>query len=364
MKIALVCTTTFTCPPEKYGGEIYVHWLCNALCDLGHEVVLFAAYGSTKPRRGKLIPLRLAIPGDWRHMLDTEDDIIKYHTDELRNVDVVHDFSHNDQIGKWCKENNVPHCNTLWGISYMGTCLTGHFVRDNVVTWSRIHREIGLWTPEQLASSPYGQWHPYSESILPTTKVVLGGVDTAQYHMDLSVDREDWFLFLARAHPSKGVDTVLEIARRNPDMEIKMAGSYSGLHKSDGDMYKTMAEELPNIEIIGDVDADKKLELYQRCKAFLFPVQYAEAFGIVVCEAMSTGAPLIVSDRGSMPELIENGVNGFICTDIEHYENAMRTIKYIDPVTVRRYCLDNFSMRRVAFDYLRVYKATINGEKW
>lgn len=364
MKIALVCTTTFTCPPEKYGGEIYVHWLCNALCDLGHEVTLFASYGSIKPKNGKLIPLRLAIPGDWVHMLDTEEDIIKYHTDELRSVDVVHDFSHNCQIGKWCNENNIPHCNTLWGISYIGSSLQGHFNRTNVVTWSKIHKDIGLWTKEQLEASVYGQWHPFSENINKTTKVVMGGVDTAKYFMDLSVEREDFLLFLARAHPSKGLDTVIEIAKRNPDTKIIMAGSYSGLHKADGDMYKSIINKLDNITVIEDVGADEKLKLYQRCKAFLFPVQYAEAFGLVVTEAMSTGAPLIVSDRGSMPELVENGVNGFVCNDIEHYENAIRMINYIDPITVRQYCLGNFTMKRVATDYIRVYESAIKGEKW
>ncbi|MCK5385624.1 MAG: glycosyltransferase [Gammaproteobacteria bacterium] len=364
MKITIVSTTTFSTPPEKYGGEVYVHWLCEALAKLGHHVTLIASYGSKRPTYGKLIQLRRTVPGDWMHMLDTEEDVIRYHAHVLRDSDIVHDFSHNGRITQWCIVNGIPTCNTLWGITYIGNSIYGPFRRNNVVTWSNIHKEIGLWTPDKLANSPYGEWHPFSTNVNSTTKVVVGGVDTDAYFHDPSVEREDWFLFLARAHPSKGVEIVLDIARRNPHVQIKMAGSYSGLHKQAGDMYKEAADSLDNIEIIEDVGTKEKLELYQKCKAFLFPVQYVEAFGIVVTEAMATGAPLIVSDRGSMPELVEHSVNGFICGDVQHYENAMKTIEYINPDTVREHCVNNFSMQRVAEDYIEVYKCAINGEMW
>ena len=65
-----------------------------------------------------------------------------------------------------------------------------------------------------------------------------------------------------------------------------------------------------------------------------------------------------------MPELVEHSVNGFICGDVQHYENAMKTIEYINPDTVREHCVNNFSMQRVAEDYIEVYKCAINGEMW
>jgi glycosyltransferase involved in cell wall biosynthesis len=364
MKISLISTTTFPTPPADYGGEIYVSWLCEALCKLGHEVTLFATYDSMIPRNGRLIPLRKTPPGDWVHMLDAEVDVLRRHTDILKQSDVVHDFSHNGQIAKWCLENNVPHCNTLWGISYVGSSLSGAFNRSNVVCWSNIHKQIGTLPEEGFNNTIYAQWHPFSQTIRPTTKVVMGGVDTDYYSPDLSIAREDWFLFLARAHPSKGIDTVIEIARKNPYVLIVIAGSYSGLHKQDGDKYKAIIETLPNIRIIEDPNKEQKRNLYRRCKAFLFPVQYCEAFGLVVAEAMSTGAPLIVSDRGSMPELVENSVNGFVCRDIMHYENAICNIDYINPLNVREHCIEHFSMERVARDYIDVYKCAIDGEIW
>lgn len=364
MKISLVSTTTFPTPPKDYGGEIYVYWLCEALCKLGHEVTLFATYDSMIPKNGRLIPLRKTPPGDWVHMLDAEVDVLRRHTDILKQSDVVHDFSHNGQIAKWCLENNVPHCNTLWGISYVGSSLSGAFNRSNVVCWSEIHKHIGTLPEEEFNRTVYAQLHPFSQTIRPTTKVVMGGVDTDYYSYNKQDEREDWLLFLARAHPSKGVDTVIEIARRNPHIKIVMAGSYSGLHKGDGDNYKQEMIKLNNIDIIEDPDRVQKRDLYRRCKAFLFPVQYCEAFGLVVAEAMSTGAPCIVSDRGSMPELIESGTNGFICTDMEHYENAIKTIDYINTDIVREHCLNHFSMERVAKDYINVYKCAIGGEIW
>lgn len=366
MKIALTSTTGFSTPPKSYGGEIYVAWLCNSLCKLGHEVILFATYDSMTPSKGQLISLRKAPEGDWVTMLDTEHDVLKYHTEILRKVDIVHDFAHNAQVSLWCKENNIPYCNTIWGNSFLGNRLgLPSFPRDNVICWSEAHKYIGVIGGNGYEGTPWYNKYPFAGKLNSTTKVVLGGVDTEFYNYDSDIKREDWFLFLARAHEAKGVDLAIEIARRNPQLKFKFSGSFSGkLHGTDGERYLQQISQLPNASFVKADTHEQKRILYQKCKALLFPVQYQESFGIVVAEAMACGTPCIVSDRGSMPEIIYNGINGFICKDLEHYENAIRTIDYIKPDTCRLIANSRFNMIRVASDYVEAYKCAMKGEKW
>lgn len=369
MKIALTSTTGFSTPPKGYGGEVYVAWLCNALCNLGHEVILFATFDSMIPKKGELIKLRKAPVLDWVTMLDSEHDVLKYHTDILRQVDIVHDFAHNAQVSLWCKHNNVPYCNTIWGNSFLGNRLgLPSFPRDNVVAWSEAHKHIGLIGGNGYEDTPWYSKYPFAGKLNPSTKVVLGGVDTEFYDYNPLIEREDWFLWFARAHEAKGLDLAIEIARRNPEYKFKFSGSFTGLHEKDGTNYIQRIKSLSNCEYIpmplNSSHHEFKKALYQRCKALLFPVQYQESFGIIPVEAASTGCPLITSDRGSMNEIVISGMNGFICRDIEHYENAIRTIDYIKPEICRLIANSKFNMIRVALDYIEVYKCAIKGEKW
>lgn len=366
MNIALISTTGFSTPPKSYGGEIEVSWLCNALCKLGHTVILFATYDSMTPSNGTLIRLRKAQLGDWVTMLDSEYDVIRYYSDILRRVDIVHDFAHNAQVSLWCKENNIPYCNTLWGNSFLGNRLgLPSFHRDNCVCWSEDHKICGINGYNGYEGTPWHKKYPFAGKLNPTTKVVLGGVDTEFYDYKPDIKREDWFLFLARAHEAKGVDLAIDIAKRNPQVKFKFSGSFSGkLHETDGNKYLEMIRQLPNASFIKADTHEEKRYLYSKCKAYLFPVQYHESFGIVVAEALSCGTPCIVSDRGSMPEIIENSVNGFVCRNIEHYESAIRAIDYIRPKTCRKIADNKFSMKRVATDYVEVYKCAIRGDKW
>lgn len=369
MRIALTSTSGYSTPPTGYGGETYVAWLCNALCDMGHEVILFATYDSMIPKKGELIRLRKHPQGDWVTMLDTEYDVIRYHRDILKSVDVVHDFAHNAQVSLWCKENKIPYVNTIWGNSFLGNMLGfPSFHRDNVVCWSEAHKHIGVIGGNGYEGTQWYNKYPFAGNLNPTTKVVLGGADTDFYFHNPNIKREDWFLWFSRAHESKGIDLAIDIARNNPDYKFKFSGSFTGIHENDGNNYITQIKSLPNCEYIQmPLDSTHhafKRSLYQRCKALLFSVQYQESFGLIPAEAMSTGCPIISSDRGSMPELIENGVNGFLCNDIEHYKNAMINIDYIKPWICRKKSLDKFKMSRVAMDYENIYKLAISGVKW
>ncbi len=364
MKIAMVSTTGFTTPPEGYGGEVYVWWLTEALCKLGHEVYLFASYGSNTPSKGKLIPLRKSY-GDWIQMIHTENEVVTslYIRNELLDCDVVHDFSHNKQVAEYCYRHSKPCISTLWGNTFNRPNVT-----YNVVCWSQAHKYVGVEGGTGYEGTPFLA-NP-SGKLNPTTEIVLGGVDTDYYSYNSK--REPFFLWFSRAHPSKGLDIALQIARELPEIHLVVSGSFttSDDHVMYGNQYLEQIKQLPNVEYtampIGSTHHEFKKNLYQNCIGLIFSVQYKESFGLIPVEAMSTGCPIISSDRGSMLEIVKNGVNGFICSDIEHYKSAIRNVLNgaINSNNCRNYALNHFSMERVATDYLKLYERAIKGEKW
>ena len=364
MKIAMVGTTGFSIPPTGYGGEVYVWWLTEALCKLGHEVNLFASYGSNTPSKGKLIPLRRSY-GDWREMIQTENEVITtpYIRQELLNCDVVHDFSHNKQVAEYCYRHDKPCISTLWGNTF-----NRPHPSYNMVCWSQAHKNVGVeggtgYEGTSFAAQPSGKLNQ-------TTEVVLGGVDTDYYNYNSR--REPLFLWFSRAHPSKGLDIALQLAKEMPEIILVVSGSFttSEDHVMYGNQYLEQIKQIPNVKYIpmpiNSTHHEFKKGLYQKCSGLIFSVQYAESFGLIPVEAMSTGCPIIASDRGSMPELISNGVNGFICTDIDHYKSAIRNIMNgaIKSEDCRSYALKHFNMERVALDYIKLYERSIKGEKW
>lgn len=360
----MISTTGFTTPPEGYGGETYVWWLTESLCKLGHEVYLFASYGSKTPSKGKLIPLRRSY-GDWRQMIKTEDEVISvpYIQKELLGCDIVHDFSHNKQVAEYCYRHDKPCISTLWGNTF-----NRPHPSYNIVCWSQAHKKVGVeggtgYEGTSFVAQPSGKLNT-------TTKVVLGGVDT--YYYSYNSSRDDYFLWFSRAHPSKGLDVALQIAREIPEMKLIVSGSFttSEDHVMYGQQYLKQIEDIPNVRYLpmplNSTHHEFKRDLYKRAKGLIFSVQYAESFGLIPVEAMSTGCPIIASDRGSMPEIVENGVNGFICSDIEHYKSAIKNVMNGEIKTddCRKHAVKKFNMERVALDYIKLYERAINGEKW
>lgn len=364
----MVSTTGFTTPPEGYGGEVFVWWLTDALCKLGHEVVLFASYGSNIPSKGKLVPLRRSY-GDWVQMIKTENEILSepYLRDQLLDCDVVHDFSHNKQVAEYCYRHDKPCISTLWGNTFNRPHPT-----YNMVCWSQAHKKVGVTGGTGYEGTPFPA-QP-SGKLNPTTEVVLGGVDTNFYeYSDYRKHASNpSFLWFSRAHPSKGLDIALQIAREMPEIDLIVSGSFttSEDHVKYGNEYLKQMAEIPNVLYTPMPLTENhhlyKKELYSSSIGMIFSVQYAESFGLIPVEAMSTGCPIIASDRGSMPELIENGVNGFLCSDIEHYKSAVRNVLNgaIKSEDCRNHAVKNFNMNRVAEDYVKLYERAINKEKW
>jgi len=358
IRVAVVSTAGYPTPPIGYGGEVFVWHLVQALERQNEieEVNLFACYDSKKPNRGKLFKLKKGLD-NWEKIHSYERDCIKRYNKELKEADIVHDFSHSKAVADYCFIEKIPCISTLFGVTFLYPNY-----KYNIVCWSKAHKEAGL--RGEGALSALG--HKEIAGSLKNAEVVYGGTDTDFYKPNYK--KEDYFLYVGRPHPTKGVDLVIELAKQTKKKVILAWKAEIEEHKRYEKYFLEQIKKQKNIEFVELPNNEKhqtlKRELLQKAKALIFPVQYIEAFGLVVVEALSCGTPVITTTKGSMPEIVDNGENGFICHSFQHLKSAMKNIDYIENKKCRRTAEKKFNMERVAKDYMRLYRRAMRGETW
>lgn len=360
MEIALISTTGYSTPPKAYGGEIMVHDLAEALAVQGHVVHLFATFDSSAVSDGVILhPLTRAQPSA-ESMRDSEYEVIKYYSDILKSVDIVHDFSHMKQVAEYCRTNEIKCISTLWGNTF-----DKPRPAYNMVCWSVAHRLCGIHGKSGYEGTPFNKPYLYSGSI-KDARIVYGGVNTDFYNE--SSKHGDYLLYVARPHASKGTDIAIELAKKTGVNLILAWRTSSPDHVFFEKKYLEMIKGHENIMFVELPDDEThhaiKRDLMSHAKGFLFPVQYSEAFGLVVAEAMSCGTPVITTDRGSMPELVIDGKTGYICKSENDFINAIRMIGTIKREDCRKRAVEMYDRSVTAHNYVELYKSIINGDEW
>ncbi|MFW6193447.1 MAG: glycosyltransferase [Gemmatimonadota bacterium] len=295
-----------TVPVRKYGGtERVVVWLADALARLGHEPVLLTPPGS-RSETARVVP----VPPD---VLERAEEDPGFHLDPHLpdDLDVLHCHSE-----VRCRVE-LPHLVTIHGNGEPGAFGPRH------VFVSRDHMER------------MGGRH-----------FVHNGLDPGDF--EYREDKEDWLLFLSKARWSvKGVDRAERIAKRSGD-ELVIAG---------GRRFNWSRR----ITSVGMVDDDRKRGLLAGARGLLFPVRWEEPFGLVVIEALASGTPVLASRRGSMPELVSDDV-GVLCETEDDFVEALGRVDAFDPAACRRRVEERFSARRMAEDYLALYRRLLAGQ--
>ena len=171
---------------------------------------------------------------------------------------------------------------------------------------------------------------------------------------------EDTLLFFGRIHPEKGAKEAIEIARA-AGKKLIMAGVIQ-----DETYFEFEVE--PHIDgndvtYVGSVGPEKRDELLGKTCALLHPISFDEPFGLSIIEAMCCGTPVIAFNRGSMPELIRHGVNGFLVSNVEEAVDSVQELSGIDRSACRRFVEDNFSTERMVNDYLKIYEQILEQTK-
>lgn len=340
MKIAQVAPLHERVPPRLYGGtERVVSYLTEELVRQGHDVTLFASGDSLTS--GRLRPmtkraLRLencAIPCPLAHHVLLTERIMQ----EAHKFDVVH--SHIDYLlFPLFRRTKIPAVTTLHGRLDMPDLfpLFREFNDMPVVSISNAQR-----APIRGANWVGTVHHGLPEDLL------IGNEGPGRY-----------LAFLGRISPEKGLDRAIEIAKR-VQMPLRVAAK---IDRADEEYFNTSIRHLlghPLVEFIGEIGEHEKQEFLGNAAALLFPIDWPEPFGLVMIEAMACGTPVIAFPAGSVPEILEDGVTGFLVRDVKEAAQAVLRISKISRARCRRVFEERFTAARMCEQYVRVYQQVL-----
>ena len=174
--------------------------------------------------------------------------------------------------------------------------------------------------------------------------------------------RPSYLAFLGRISPEKRVDTAIHIAQRC-GLPLKIAAKVDA---ADQDYFDETIRPLlatPGVEYIGEIADAQKAAFLSGAIALLVPIDWPEPFGLVMIEAMACGTPIVAFNRGSVPEIIEDGVNGFVVEDETSAAGAVRDLVSLSRSRIRQHFEERFTARRMAEDYVHLYREMIDSRR-
>lgn len=336
MRIAQVAPLTEAVPPQLYGGtERVVSWLTEELVKQGHDVTLFAAGGSkTSARLIAAAPRALRISGIGDPVASTLVmlDQVRQRADEF---DVIH--FHVDLL-------QFPQFKDLFHKCL--TTLHGRLDLPDITPFYRTFPEMPLVSVSDHQRLPMPNRANWQATI-------YHGLPTHLYAFNPR--RGGYLAFLGRIAPEKRVDRAIEIARRS-GMPLRIAAK---IDPADKRYFHEAIEPLLDdslIEFIGEIDDSEKPRLLGNALALLFPIDWPEPFGLVMIEAMATGTPVIAWHRGSVPEVLEDGITGVMVDSIDAAIAAVHEIGSFDRRKVRQVFERRFTAERMARNYAATYR--------
>ena len=343
MKIAQVAPLDERVPPHCYGGtERIVSYLTEELVSQGQNVTLFA-------NRDSLTRARLIAPYERSLRLDSDCKIpLLPHVLQLDQLlqkagafDVIH-FHTGFMHFPFARRLGRGHVTTLHG-------------RLDLPELFRFYGEFGEVPVVSISNS---QRRP-----LPTINwqgTVYHGLPSKLY--DVSTSEGTYLAFLGRVCPEKRLDRAIEIAKR-ANMKIKIAAKVDPTDKHYMETTIRPLLDHPLVEFIGEIGEEEKQAFLGNAYALLFPIDWMEPFGLVMIEAMACGTPTIAFPCGSVPEVIDPGVTGFIVENIESAVKALEQVPRFDRMRCREIFEARFSAERMATDYLTIYESCVDAKR-
>jgi glycosyltransferase involved in cell wall biosynthesis len=340
MRIAQVAPLYESVPPKYYGGtERVVSYLTEELVRQGHEVTLFAS-GDSVTKARLVAPCARALRLD-EHCMDR----LAHHILQLElalrdatRFDVIH--FHIDYLHfPLSRRQSTPHLTTLHGRLDLPDLvpLFQEFSEVPIVSISNAQR----------APLPWINWQG----------TVYHGLPENLYQFHETPGK--YLAFLGRISPEKRLDRAVEIAKQ-VGMEIKVSAK---IDTSDRPYFEEVIAPLlkhPLVTFVGEISDDEKDEFLGNAYALLFPIDWPEPFGLVMIEAMACGTPIVAYRHGSVPEIMEEGVTGFIVDGLDAAVQATDRIAGVSRKRCRRWFEQHFSATRMAEDYLAIYQSLID----
>ena len=342
MRIAQIAPLTESIPPKLYGGtERVVSWLTEELVGLGHDVVLFASGDSqTSAELEACWPRALRLDGSVRDPNGLHMSMLERVRQRADDFDLLH-FHLDYYPFSLFSRQRTPFVTTLHGRLDLPEhqMVFDTFPSAPVISISDAQRR-----PVPQAGWVGTVHHGMPERLLTPQAVT-----------------PSYFAFLGRISPEKAVDKAVWIARRC-GIPLKIAAKVDAV---DRDYFEAEIRKLltpPDVEYIGEIDDSEKSAFLSGAIALLSPVAWPEPFGLVLIEAMACGTPVIAFNRGAIPEIIEDGVTGFVVEDEKQAAVAAGHLSQLSRDAIRRRFEERFTARRMACDYLAAYESLIEVE--
>lgn len=333
MKIGVLSPVAWRTPPRHYGPwEQMASNITEGLVAAGLEVTLFATGDSITA--GKL------------------DSVINagYEEDRSQDAKVVECLHISNLMEKASSFDIIHNHYDFLPLSY------SRLINTPIIT--TIH---GFSSPKILAV--YEKYNESSSYVsisnsdrsprLNYLATVYNGIRTSDFAF--VENPEEYLLFFGRIHPDKGTHEAIEIARKTNRKLI-----IAGIVQDQGYFKELIEPRLDDqIEFVGSAGPEARKELLGKAFALLHPINFDEPFGLSVAEAMICGTPVVAFNRGSMPELINDGLTGFLVDNIEMAADAVNNIGSINRKTCHHWANDKFSSGKMVSDYISLYKQIV-----
>ncbi|WP_373543685.1 glycosyltransferase family 4 protein [Chamaesiphon sp.] len=341
MRIAQIAPLWERVPPPAYGGiELIVGLLTDALVARGHEVTLFASGDS-------IVSAKLESIHPQALRLDAS--IKEYGIYEMLQL---------AQVYEQAEEFDLIH-------SHIGC---GALPYSKLTQTPTVHTLHGIFTPDNEKMFVHAKAQPYvsisnaqREDRLGLNHVatVYNSIDVSTHHFFPLADRPPYLAFLGRISPEKGPHHAIEIAKAT-GIPLKMAGKVDPVDIEYFEREIKPQIDGVQIQFLGEADHFMKNELMGRAIATLFPITWREPFGLVTIESMAAGTPVIAMNLGAVPEVIAEGVSGYICNTVAECIDAVAKIPTISRAACREYVSERFGVEQMVAGYEAVYEQIIS----
>lgn len=330
MKVAILSPVAWRTPPRHYGPwERVVSLLTEGLVRENIDVTLYATGDSITSAKLRSI---CSVPYE-------ENKYSNPKVDECMHISEI--FEHSDEF-------DIIHNNfDFLPLTYSG------LIKTPVIT--TIH---GFSSPKILPVYKKYNKKSYYVSIsnadrsseLDYIRTIYHGIDIENF--ELNETKGDYLLYFGRIHPDKGTFEAIQVAKM-ANMKLILAGIIQ-----DKEYYEKHVQPYlgDNIKYIGSIGPDKRNELLGNAYALLHPISFSEPFGLSIVESMACGTPVLAFNKGSMPEIIKNGINGFIVSDVEDMHKKLLEIKNISRKECRHTVEARFTQEKMVKEYIEVYK--------
>ncbi len=336
MRIAQIAPLTEAVPPKLYGGtERVVAYLSDALVELGHEVTLFASGDSlTKAQLEAIWPRALRLDPAVRDHMAPLFMLMEVMARRAGDFDVIH--SHLDYFG-------YPLLGRL-GVPSV-TTLHGRLDMPELQPLYRLYNDVPVVSisDAQRAPLPHANYIATVHHGLPQNLLAPGSGSGG------------YLAFLGRISPEKAPDAAIRIAAM-AGMKLVIAAK---VDRADQKYFEEKIEPLlaqPHVEYIGEIGEHEKSEFLGNAAGLLFPIAWREPFGLVMIEAMACGTPVIAFRNGSVPEVLENGLTGYIADSELAAAKAAAQIGTLDRKRIRAEFERRFTAHRMAGNYVEQYQ--------